>query len=172
MSAMASQITSILIVYSTVCSGTDQRKHLSSASPVFVRRIHRWPVNSPHKGPVTRQMFPFDDVIMKWLMRSRGTSCVNTLRLRQNGCHFPDIFICVFLNEHFFATIFSDNPINNIPPFVQIMAWHRTGSCISDAPSDIIGDFPIGSFWIYISNTQCGNQHPAWTVPWPWNRRR
>ena len=28
--------------------------------------IHRWPVNSPHKGPVTRKMFPFDDVIMKY----------------------------------------------------------------------------------------------------------
>ena len=26
--------------------------------------IHRWPVKSPHKGPVTRKMFPFDDVIM------------------------------------------------------------------------------------------------------------
>ena len=24
------------------------------------------PVNSPHKGPVTRKMFPFDDVIMSW----------------------------------------------------------------------------------------------------------
>ena len=27
--------------------------------------IHRWPENSPLKGPVTWQMFPFDDVIMK-----------------------------------------------------------------------------------------------------------
>ena len=26
--------------------------------------IHRWPMNSPHKGPVTRKMFPFDNVIM------------------------------------------------------------------------------------------------------------
>ena len=30
-----------------------------------MRGIHRWPVNSPHKGPVTRKMFPSDDVIMK-----------------------------------------------------------------------------------------------------------
>ena len=30
----------------------------------FVRGIHRGPVNSPHKWPVTRKMFPFDDVIM------------------------------------------------------------------------------------------------------------
>ena len=30
----------------------------------FVREIHRKPVNSPHKRPVTRKMFPFDDVMM------------------------------------------------------------------------------------------------------------
>ena len=64
MSAMASQITGISIVYSTLCPGADQRKHQSSASLAFVRGIHRWPVNSPHKGPVTRKMFPLDDVIM------------------------------------------------------------------------------------------------------------
>ena len=64
MSAMASQITSLMIVYSTVYSGGDQRKHQSSASLAFVRGIHRWPMNSPHKWPVTRKMFPFDDVIM------------------------------------------------------------------------------------------------------------
>ena len=45
-------------------SDADQRKHQSSASLAFVRGIHRGPVNSPHKWPVTRKMFPFDDVIM------------------------------------------------------------------------------------------------------------
>ena len=40
----------------------NQRKHQSSASLVFVRRIRRWPVNSSHKGPGTRKMFPFDGV--------------------------------------------------------------------------------------------------------------
>ena len=44
--------------------GADQRKHQRSASLGFVRGIHRWLVNPPHKGPVTRKMFPFDDVIM------------------------------------------------------------------------------------------------------------
>ena len=43
---------------------TQIKKNQSSASLAFVRGIHRWPVNSPHKGPVTRKMFPFDDVIM------------------------------------------------------------------------------------------------------------
>ena len=64
MCVMASQITSLTIVYSTVYSGADHRKHQSSASLAFVRGIHRWPVNSPHKGPVTLKMFLFDDVIM------------------------------------------------------------------------------------------------------------
>ena len=56
MDAIASQITSLTIVYSTVYSDTDQRKHQSSASLAFVRGIHKW--------PVTRKMFPFDDVII------------------------------------------------------------------------------------------------------------
>ena len=65
MGTMASQITSLTIVYSPVYSGTDQRKHQSSASLAFVQGIHRSSVNSPHKWPVTRNMFPFDEVIMK-----------------------------------------------------------------------------------------------------------
>ena len=64
MGVMASQITGVSIFCSTVCSGGDQRKHQSSASLAFVRGIHRWPVNSPHKRPVSREMFPFFDVIM------------------------------------------------------------------------------------------------------------
>ena len=64
MGAMASQITSLTIVYWTVNSGADQRKHLSSTSLAFMRGIHRSLVNSPHKYPVTRKMFPFDDVII------------------------------------------------------------------------------------------------------------
>ena len=61
---IASQITSLMIVYSTVYSDADQRKYQSSASLAFVRGIHRRLVNSPHKWPVTRKMFPFHDVIM------------------------------------------------------------------------------------------------------------
>ena len=84
MGEIASQITSLTIVYSTVYSGADQRKHQSSVSLAFVWRIHRWPVNSPHKWSVTRKMFPFDDVIMvlrrdlfdriaPWLRHARET---------------------------------------------------------------------------------------------------
>ena len=64
MDTIASQITILAIVYSIVYSSADHRKHQSSASLAFVWEIHRGPVNSPHKWPVTRKMFPFDDVIM------------------------------------------------------------------------------------------------------------
>ena len=64
MTTIAPQITSRTIVYSTIYSGADQSKHQSSASLAFVWGVHRGPVNSPHKWPVTRKIFPFDDVIM------------------------------------------------------------------------------------------------------------
>ena len=64
MGSMAFQITSLSIVYSVVYSGADQRKHQGSGSLDFVRGINWGLVNSPHKGPVMRKMFPFDDVIM------------------------------------------------------------------------------------------------------------
>ena len=64
MGAIASQINSFTIVYSTVYSDADQRKHQISASLAFVWGIHRRPVNSQHKWPVARKMFPFDAVIM------------------------------------------------------------------------------------------------------------
>ena len=64
MSVIASRITSLTIVYSTVYSRRRSKKHHSTASLAFVRGIHRGTVNSPHKGPVTRKMLSFDDVIM------------------------------------------------------------------------------------------------------------
>ena len=87
MGMMASQITSLTSFYSTVYSGADQRKHQSCASLAFVLGIHRWPVNSQHKGPVTRKMFPSDDVIMcfcitmeKFMVISTATQGVVVLR--------------------------------------------------------------------------------------------
>ena len=64
MGAIASQIASLTIVFSTVYLDTDQIKHQSSLSLAFVWGIHRRPVNSPHKWSVTRKMFPFDDAII------------------------------------------------------------------------------------------------------------
>ena len=58
----------------------------------------------------------------------------NTLRLRQNGCHFPDdIMKRIFLNVNIWISIkislkfVPRGPINNIPALVQIMAWRRQG---------------------------------------------
>ena len=59
-----SQITSFTIVYSTVYTGADQRKHKAPRQWPLCG-IHQWPVNSTHKWPVTRKRFPFDD-IMWW----------------------------------------------------------------------------------------------------------
>ena len=71
--ATASQITSLTSVCSTFYSDAVQRKHQIYASLAFVRGIHRGPVNSPHKWPVTRKMFPFDDVIMGTSRLPEGT---------------------------------------------------------------------------------------------------
>ena len=109
MSAMASQITGVSIVCSTVSSGAYQRKHQSSASLVFVREIHRWQVNFPHKGPVTRKEVPFDDVIMEFL-RAGWYHGVGTLSVLITApCGFPskgteimrsfDIFFAVIMNS-------------------------------------------------------------------------
>ena len=71
MGSIASLITSLAIGYSIGYSGADQRKQQRPASLAFVCGIHRWPVNSPHKRPVTRTIFLFDDVIMDWVERDR-----------------------------------------------------------------------------------------------------
>ena len=65
--AMASQFTGLTVVYSAVYSDAEQRKYQSSASLAFVRGIHRGPVNSLNKWPVTRKM-AFHDVIMSALV--------------------------------------------------------------------------------------------------------
>ena len=81
MTVMASQITILTIVYSAIYSGAYQRKHQSSASLAFVRGIHRGPVNSGHKWPVTRKMFPFDDVIILMIYRLFTTISIHTFVL-------------------------------------------------------------------------------------------
>ena len=105
MSGMVSRITGVLIVYSTVCSGADQRKYQSSASLAFVRGIHRWPVNSPYKGPVTRKMFAFDDVIMCLALSSKSARLLNA-----GVCHWwqnlkVPIPSCCCILQHCFLCI-------------------------------------------------------------------
>ena len=88
MGAIASQITSLAIVYSTAYSDADQRKHQSSASLAFVWGSHRGPVNSPHKLPVTRKMFPFDDVLVSHsLVRFFSTITFYEVRYGHDVCY-------------------------------------------------------------------------------------
>ena len=97
MSMMTSQITCLTTVYSTIYSGADRRKHQSSSSLAFVRGIHLWPVNSPHKkGPVTLKMFPFDDVITLGPGECLATSnhyAGLTLTIKQHG-QYHVILLC------------------------------------------------------------------------------
>ena len=69
--SMASEISTVSIGCPTVCSGADQSKRQSSASLPFVRKIRRWPVDSPNKGPVRRKIFKLDDVIMRTWVNGR-----------------------------------------------------------------------------------------------------
>ena len=77
MGTMASQITSLTIVYWIAYSGADQRKHQKLR---VTSLCDRWPVNSPHKWPVTRKMFPFDDIIaLRNREGFRGTAFHSTI---------------------------------------------------------------------------------------------
>ena len=116
MGAMASQITSLTIVYSTVYSSADRRKHQSSPSLAFVRGIHRRPVNSPHKGPVTRKIFPFDDVIMKHHITQHYCSSLPSISY---WCH-ASARSCTAVGLHIFANLLS-----------YVALWsHDVSSCI------------------------------------------
>ena len=113
MSMMASQITSLKVIYSTVYSGVDQRKHHSSASLAFVRGIHQGQVNSPDKWPEMWQMFPLYNVIMKddhighscWELNLcypgvfKGWGCYTTLD------NFSKLISIVTVNKHSAATV-------------------------------------------------------------------
>ena len=112
MSTMASQITSITNVYSTVYSGADQRKHQSSASLAFLWGIHRRPVNSPHKWPVTRKMFPFDDVIMHgWSRRKLRSREIVRSSTRWSNSYFLQRY----------CTMYNPRPLSTKP---CVLTWH------------------------------------------------
>ena len=115
MSAMASQITSFTIVYSSVCSGSDQRGHQIYASLAFVGGIHRWPVYSPHKGSVTRKIK--NNVCIQWqtvsaltrgsfwclfpeLQGNEGNKHQNDTRVSTETVRHESTYIILFLTRH------------------------------------------------------------------------
>ena len=161
MGAITSQITSLTIVYSTVDSGADQRKHQSSASLDFVRGIHRWPMNSLHKGPVTRKMFPFDDVIMNRIHISWGVVFTSS-----NVCR---VFDKVLQLRFLFFNLFSDNEYVNIDPwFTSLHAV--VDSCRSDCLLFFLGGWSnteVNGYNSLISN----NCRPKLSA-YPWWRHQ
>ena len=78
-------ITSLTIVYLTVYSGADQRKHQSSAPLAFVKWIHQWPVNFPHKGRVTRKnvTIGWRHYARKYLINENTRGQISNLSLRE-----------------------------------------------------------------------------------------
>ena len=89
MSMMTCQITCLTTVYSTIYSGADRRKHQSSSSLAFVKKKKK-------KGPVTRKMFPFDDVITLGPGECLATSnryAGLTITIKQHG-QYHVILLC------------------------------------------------------------------------------
>ena len=65
MSSITSQFTGKSTVCSTICLGEHGGKHQSPRYWPCASGIHQWPMGSPHKGPVTRKAFPYDDVLRR-----------------------------------------------------------------------------------------------------------
>ena len=104
MGAMAYQITNLAIVYSTVNSCADERKHQSSATLAFGRGNDRCPANSPQKWPVTRKMIQFNDVIMrpKYSWSRICLHCLLIYRHRRDEIVVVDIIVFYLLSlTHF-----------------------------------------------------------------------
>ena len=149
MVSIASQITCLTIVYSAVYSDADQRKHQSSALLAFVWGIHWGPVNSPHKWPVMRKMFPFDDFIM-----INNSQCMSVCQSHFAEAISPEILygflpnqICLMYFEltQCFITLFFHQPKRSIWIYITLflvcksdsMGWiftqfslHETNECL------------------------------------------
>ena len=140
MGTMASQIASLTIVYSIVYSDADQSKHQSSASLAFVRVIHRWPVNSPHKWSVTREMLPFGGVIMGIQMMSYRfviSLTFGSLQYIPRNMHTVFALLCFVVVIHWLI----------FPYPSGLLHWHCGNLTIAPVPAK-------PTWWIWI-NTSC-----------------
>ena len=101
--------------------------------------VHHWPLNAFHFDAVSKHISCTQETVRFPARRANNAdslfmSCLNTLRPRQNGRHFPDdIFKWIFLNENVWISInislkfVARGAINNSPTLVQVMAWRRPG---------------------------------------------
>ena len=155
MTMLTSQITSLTVVYLIVYSGVNQRKHQSSASLAIVREIHRGPVNFPHKWPVTRKIFPFDDVIMisfvshQVMLHSHAVFTLND----KPGSHHVIIGAAPFLS--WWGATESTFSVGSVRL--------RSVSCCHKNESSVL---PLGWLWGNPDIEQCST-HPS-----PWCQRK
>ena len=163
MGTMASQITSLMIVYSTVYSGTNERKHQTSTSLACVREIHRWRVNSPHKGQWRGKLFHLMTSSRKW----------DTLHLWANefaihyGISVPPTELVTKHSRHFSKILTKDTLTRGRAAGVRIQCHMMKSSNgnIFRVTGSLCGEF-TGHRWIPLpkaSDTQL--QWFLWSVP-------
>ena len=140
---MASQITSLTIVYSAAYSGANQRKHQISASLAFVRGIHRSLVNSLHKWPVTRKMFPFDDVIMTFVINGTSNNPVKQMVFSMSRLRYaPNLESLVdFVESRILWT--SEFVYDDLKRFESPTWTHRGFSCCNNTVKNIQGCYCV-----------------------------
>ena len=156
MDAIASQITSLAIVYSTVYSDADQRKHQSTPSLAFVRGIHRWPVNSPHKWPVTRNMLPFDDLIMlgspirTWM----------TLSGEYDYCWPATVYPKKYAHGFCFAVLCCGYTLTDVPISIRLtsLALWQSDDCPSASKATLMN---MDKYFIWIHYERSHNHNKA-----------
>ena len=91
MSEMASLITRLTIVYSTV---------IKTQIKENIKAPRHWPFcvrNSPHKWTVTRKMFPFDDVIVRNVKKITSKGEMSTTATKQRYLSLVDIWCMIFI---------------------------------------------------------------------------
>ena len=178
MGVLASQITSITIFYSIVYSGADQRKYQSSASLAFVMGFHRWPVNSPHKGPVTQKMFPFDDVIMfagyNNTHAASFSHCHNTFKIALNG--LPRIESDQCHAQHPLKMLGNDFSYGWYRPTSEwimiINSWYQTDMCLHYNRYFLSDRKSVGRNESHISCARpCYFSLPGWRFWFAWQPR-
>ena len=175
MTMLASQITSLTVVYSIVYSGVNQRKHQSSATLAFVREIHRGPVNFPHKWPVTRKMFPFDDVIMMRWKSLPSRLNLTARRLLQPNIHInqkyiqPNITLQIYVHtfnishQHASVSILGTECTHNVlvKQFsivtTRVTPFQTDASCVLVPP----GRLPLVTSRIWRTQSHTDNQERA-----------
>ena len=100
---------------------------------VNLKPISRWIYFRKHKKYLHFPLF-LKIVMLVEILLHEECAYINSLRPRQDGRHFPDIFKCLFLNENVWILLkislnfVPEVWINIIQPSVKIMAWCRPGA--------------------------------------------